>query len=105
MKYNFDKNKLNNVLKEFYSLSGVTMSVWSDDFNQLTFYPNPMASICAKIKSCPKGKQKCLDSDISACKKALSLKGAYTFTCHAGLSSQMFFLWLIRTASRSAFRF
>lgn len=44
-----------------------------------------MASICEKIKSCPKGKQKCLESDISACKKASSLKKAYTFTCHAGL--------------------
>lgn len=85
MEYKFCKAKLNNVLKEFYSLTGITMSVWDTEFNQLTFYPNPMASICAKIKSSPKGKQKCLNSDISACKIASSLKGAYTFTCHAGL--------------------
>lgn len=85
MKYKFDKKKLNDVLKEFYSLSGITMSVWSADFNQLTFYPNPMASICAGIKTHPKGKQKCLESDIAACKKAATSKCAYTFTCHAGL--------------------
>lgn len=85
MEYKFNKEKLNNVLGEFYSLTGITMSVWDTEFNQLTFYPNPMASICAIIKSCPEGKQKCLGSDISACKMASSLKSAYTFTCHAGL--------------------
>lgn len=30
MGYSFNKEKLNNVLKEFYSLSGITMSVWDD---------------------------------------------------------------------------
>ncbi len=85
MGYKFNKEKLNNVLREFYSLAGITMSVWDAEFNQLTFYPNPMASICAVIKSCSEGKQKCLNSDISACKMASSLKSAYTFTCHAGL--------------------
>lgn len=85
MEYKFNKEKLNKVLKEFYSLSGITMSVWDTNFNQLTFYPNPMASICAEIKSCAEGKQKCLSSDILACQTAASLKGSYTFTCHAGL--------------------
>ncbi len=85
MKYKFCKEKLNNVLKEFYSLTGITMSVWDTEFNQLTFYPNPMASICSIIKSFPEGKQKCLNSDIAACKMASSSKSAYTFTCHAGL--------------------
>ena len=61
------------------------MSVWDSDFNQITFYPNPMAPICSKIKLDPKGKEKCLESDIFACKRAASLREAFTFTCHAGL--------------------
>ena len=85
MTYKFDKEKLNEMLKDFYTISSVTMSVWDSDFNQLTFYPNPMAPICSKIKLDAEGKQKCLESDICACRKAASVKGAYTFTCHAGL--------------------
>ena len=85
MTYKFDKEKINKLLKEFYTISKVTMSVWDSDFNQITFYPNPMAPICAKIKSNEEGKKKCLESDICALKKAASTKNAYTFSCHAGL--------------------
>ena len=85
MTYKFDKNKLIELLKDFYTISKITMSVWDSDFNQLTFYPNPMSPICTNIKSTPYGKKCCLDSDISACIKAASIKGPYTFTCHAGL--------------------
>lgn len=85
MTYKFNKEKLNELLKDFYTISKITMSVWDSDFNQLTFYPKPMAPICAKIKSTSEGKQKCLDSDIAACKMAASINGPFTFTCHAGL--------------------
>ena len=85
MGYTFDKVKMNNMLKDFYTISKITMSVWDADFNQLTFYPSPMASICTKIKSCPRGKQQCLESDIAALKMAAATKKEYTFTCHAGL--------------------
>lgn len=61
------------------------MSVWDSEFNQITFYPNPMAPICSKIKLDAKGKRNCLESDIAACKIAASKKEPYTFTCHAGL--------------------
>ena len=85
MIYKFDKEKLTEMLKEFYVISNVTMSVWDSDFNQITFYPNPMAPICSKIKLDTEGKKRCLESDISACKKAANTNAPFTFTCHAGL--------------------
>ena len=85
MTFKFDKEKLHEILKNFYTISKITMSGWDADFNQLTFYPNPMSPICEKIKSCPSGKRKFLDSDISACVKAATQKNTYTFTCHIGL--------------------
>ncbi len=90
MIYSFDKIKLHNMFKDFYTLLKITISIWDSDFNQLLFYPNPMPSICAKIKSSPTGKQKCLESDINACKKAALIKKPYTFTCHAGLVDTAF---------------
>lgn len=85
MTYKFDIEKLNELLKDFYTLSKVTMSVWDSNFNQLTFYPKPMALICSKIKLNPEGKKMCLESDIAACRIAVSTKKPFTFTCHAGL--------------------
>lgn len=85
MIYKFDKEKINEMLKEFHKISKVTISVWDADFNQITFYPKPMSPICSKIKLYAEGKQKCLESDINACRKAAATGGAYTFTCHAGL--------------------
>ena len=85
MTYKFDKEKINEMLKEFHTISNVTMSVWDSEFNQITFYPHPMAPICSKIKRGIEGKTKCLESDIAACKKAASIRGPFTFTCHAGL--------------------
>ncbi len=85
MIYKFDKQKLTQCLKDFYSISKITMSVWDAAFNQITFYPNPMSLICSRIKSNPKGKTECLNSDISACIMASEIKRPHTFTCHAGL--------------------
>ena len=85
MTYRFDKQKLTQCLRDFYSISKITMSVWDADFNQITFYPNPMSPICAQIKSSPKGKMECLNSDIAACIMASKIRRPHTFTCHAGL--------------------
>ena len=85
MEYKFNIEKLKEVLKHFYSISKITMSIWDSDFNQLAYYPKPMAPICAKVKSCNAGKKKCLDFDIAACKKAADKKSTHILTCHIGL--------------------
>ncbi len=83
--YIFNKRKLTEILKDFHTITKATISIWDVDFNQLIFYPNPMTSLCSKIKSNPLGKKMCLQSDIEAFKKATINKSPYTFTCHAGL--------------------
>ena len=81
----FDKEKLRQVLKDFHTLTGMTCSVFDANFNQIIFYPNPMATLCAKIKSTPKGRMRCQSSDMQACIKAAEKRAPHTFTCHAGL--------------------
>ncbi len=85
MEYKFNIDKLKEVLENFYSISKITMSIWDSKFNQLAFYPKPMALICEKIKSCREGKNKCLDFDISLCKKAAASGNAQVSSCHIGL--------------------
>lgn len=81
----FDKEKLRKVLKDFHILTGLTCSVFDANFNQILFYPNPMATLCAKIKSTPKGRVRCQRSDMRACIAAAEKRAPHTFTCHAGL--------------------
>ncbi len=85
MEYKFNIDKLKEVLENFYSISKITMSIWDSDFNQLAFYPKPMALICEKIKSSQQGKSRCLDFDISLCKKATDLGSIQVASCHIGL--------------------
>ena len=81
----FNKEKLRKVLKDFYTLTGLTCSVFDANFNQIVFYPKPMANLCAAIKSTAKGRRCCQKSDMQACIKAAEKRAPYTFTCHAGL--------------------
>jgi len=81
----FDKDKLRAVLKDFYTLTGLTCSVFDANFNQIIFYPKPMATLCAKIKSTSKGRMRCQSSDMQACIAAAEKRAPHTFTCHAGL--------------------
>ncbi len=81
----FNKAKLKEVLRDFHTITRATISVWDADFNQLLYYPKPMAHLCAAIKSSPTGKEMCFKSDMTACIRAAAEKKPYTFTCHAGL--------------------
>ena len=85
MYINFKIEKLDKLLFDFYRLTGLTISVWDDKMNQLSYQPKEMCGFCKKIKSCKKGKERCYVSD-----KALFLKCAETgkpetHRCHAGL--------------------
>ena len=39
MTIEFDKEKLENVLYDFYNLTKLTVSLWDEELNQLTFQP------------------------------------------------------------------
>ncbi len=85
MVINYDIEKLQKFLLDFYKITGLTISVWDTDMNQLAYEPQNMNEFCELIKSSPLGKKRCLNSDrkiISDCK---CKKCATTHKCHAGL--------------------
>lgn len=82
---NFKIEKLDRLLLDFYRLSGLTISVWDDKFNQLSYQPKEMCEFCKKIKSSKRGKERCY-----ICDKELFIRCAKTgkiesHRCHAGL--------------------
>lgn len=82
---NYDIDKIREFLHDFYKITGLTISVWDSDMNQLAFKPSEMPEFCKLIKSSTLGKKRCLLSDkkiISDCKCKNS---PTTHKCHAGL--------------------
>lgn len=85
MLINFDIKKLDNLLYDFYSITGITVSVWDSQINQLSFQPKEMRSFCRAIRSTPKGAQLCLQSDRALCMECGKTGKAVSRYCHAGL--------------------
>ena len=81
----FNKKKLYKIIKDFYELTGATISIFDTEFNRLLVYPPAEQKFCQKIKSGKCSKQGCFGSDKNACMKASTLNEPYMFTCHAGL--------------------
>lgn len=82
---NFHVEKLDNLLYDFYLLTGLTISVWDANFKQLSFQPKEMRHFCRIIKSTPKGKQRCFLSDKAVCVACSKEGKPVTHYCHAGL--------------------
>ena len=85
MYINFKIEKLDKLLFDFYRLTGLTISVWDDKMNQLSYQPKEMCGFCKRIKSCKKGKERCYVSDKEIFLKCAETGKPETHRCHAGL--------------------
>lgn len=85
MLINFNVEKLNTLLYNFYELTGLTISVWDAQFNQLSFQPVKMREFCRVIKETAKGKQRCFLCDKKLCIECAKTGKPITHYCHAGL--------------------
>lgn len=85
MLINFNIDKLDRLLYDFYKLTGLTISVWDADFRQLSFQPKEMRNFCRIIKNSPKGRRRCFLSDKEICMACAKEGKPVTHYCHAGL--------------------
>lgn len=85
MLINFNIERLDKLLYDFYLITGLTVSVWDSQINQLAFQPKEMRSFCRAIRSSPKGELLCLQSDRALCMECGKTGKAASRYCHAGL--------------------
>jgi AraC-like DNA-binding protein len=78
-----DRNRLNEMLKAFYTLTHVKVSFYDTEFNQLHEWPLPQCEFCHLIRR--DGIKTCLQSDKEGFQHCNEKKDVYTFRCHAGL--------------------
>ena len=82
----FDVDKLNVFLRNFYTAVGIRISVFDDEFNLVTEYPEKAPPFCSRIRSTEVGKSNCKNCDITAFKEVKKQKATRIYVCHAGLT-------------------
>ena len=85
MVINFNLEKLNELLENFYNLTGISISVCDKDFNFVASKPQSINNYCLAIKLSKKGADMCFNSDkelFNQCKKTGQI---CSHICHAGM--------------------
>lgn len=82
----FDQNKLRGLLKDFYQLSQIRITVFDENRNELCSYPESIPEFCKIIRSCEAGEAACARCDKAACQRAAKERKTQIYRCHAGLT-------------------
>lgn len=82
----FDLDKLRGLLKDFYAISHIRITVFDENMTELVSYPEKVAPYCAVIRGTSKGFDACMACDREACEKAAKMHSTYIYRCHAGLT-------------------
>ena len=90
MLINFNTEKLDKLLYDFYTLTGLTVGVWNADLHQLSYQPREMRAFCRTVKSTEKGKLACYLSDQKLCLECSKTERLTKHVCHAGLIDMAF---------------
>ena len=85
----FDIAKLQSLLKDFYELTHIRVSVFDDNLQELVSYPSDIASFCKLLRQSPDCAAKCHACDRRACEIAARRSTSYTYRCHAGLTENI----------------
>lgn len=82
----FEKIRMTELLKDFYTVVGIRISVFDDDGNIVTEYPADLPEVCRLIRRTEAGAEACKKCDAEACKRAKKLREPHVYTCHAGIT-------------------
>lgn len=85
----FDLIKLKLLLKDFYTMTQIRITVFDDSFRELASYPEQLAPFCQIIRSDSYAAARCRRCDIQACEIAAKRRTLYTYCCHAGLTESI----------------
>jgi len=85
----FRLDKLQDALKDFYTVTHIRITVFDEQFNELAAYPEEIAPICRIIRKDQAAAAACHACDARACETAAKRLSPYTYTCHAGLTESI----------------
>ena len=87
---NFNIEKLDRLLHDFYRTTRLTVGIWDADMHQLTYQPKEHSDLCRMIKGVAEGKASCDKCDRELCIQCRETGTAVSQRCHAGLIDMAF---------------
>ena len=81
----FKDFEINSILKDFYNISGIRISIHDTEFNEIYSYPKDKAPFCLKMQENAEILKDCLKNDADAFSKVLKSGEVYIYKCHRGL--------------------
>ena len=77
--------EINSILKDFYDISGIRISIHDAEFNEIYSYPHSPTEFCKAIQQDKKIYADCLKNDSAAFLKAKQSGKVFVYKCRRGL--------------------
>lgn len=77
--------QIESIMKDFYAISGIRISIYDTEFNEIHSYPKHLSTYCNKMQEFPNAKAMCIESDRTAFKKVKETGQLYVYKCKFGL--------------------
>jgi len=90
----FNIEQLQSLLRDFYRISNIRITVFDSDLTELVSYPEKCAPFCQIIRGTKAGRLACAACDREACAAASKRTSAHIYRCHAGLTEAIMPLWV-----------
>lgn len=82
----FNLKKLSGLLRDFYAITNIRITVFNENLQELISYPEHIPPFCQLIRSCSEGLDACAQCDREACRIAAKKQNTHIYQCHAGLT-------------------
>lgn len=79
------KIEINSILKDFYNISGIRISIHDAEFNEIYSYPKSPTEFCRILQQNEKVLKDCIKNDGDAFLKAKNSGEVYIYKCRRGL--------------------
>lgn len=82
----FNVAKLRDLLKDFYQITHIRITVFDENRTEIVSYPDQIAHFCQIVRSTETGRIACANCDQAACNQAKRQRKTQIYCCHAGLT-------------------
>ena len=81
----FDLEKLSPLFEDFYTLTGIHISLFNEKYEEIFPYPKELPSFCRLIRTDAAAALRCHSCDRESCRTAAKKHNIHFYQCHAGL--------------------
>ena len=76
---------IESIIKDFYNISGIRVSIYDTEFNEIYSYPTENIEFCKCLQQNKKVLECCRKNDLNAFEKVKTTKEIYLYKCKQGL--------------------